>query len=155
MANPSCPPMGISTRRSGLPMPIGRSNRVFGVTFSDGSRTRRLVHSTGHSDWCLKISTTSFRWVHTNRRGITHRRAVDLSENVTSNGRSELPIPIDGPIAGWFRGVEIDLLKKNRWRPHVYSLEPSISIGHICRTGGRWDSNTCTYDSETYVDALI
>ena len=67
-------------------------------------------------------------WAFDARRR-THRRRVSSSRNL--------------------------LAEKKFWRPQVCSLEPSIPIGHICRTGGRWDSNTCTYDYETYVDALI
>ena len=80
LSYPTCPSMGISTRRSGLPMPIESSNRLFGVPFSDGSRTRRWVISTGHFERHLKIPTTLFRWIHTNRNRIIHRRVLDLSE---------------------------------------------------------------------------
>jgi hypothetical protein len=47
-----CPiiPKGISTRLFELLMPIGGSDRMFGVTFSDRSRARRLAISMGHSD---------------------------------------------------------------------------------------------------------
>ena len=39
--------MGISNPRSGLSMPIGSSYRLIGVTFSDGSTTRRWAFSMG------------------------------------------------------------------------------------------------------------
>ena len=51
-------------------------------------------------------------------------------------------------------GFRLNELKKG-WRAVDDGDEPPIPIGVICRTGWRLDSNTCTYDCETSIEALI
>ena len=104
--------MGNSMPRIILSMPIERSNRLFGVTFSDGSRARRLVISISHSNSFLKISEF-FRWVHSYRNGMTHRRVLDPSENVTSNTRFEHAMGIEAPIEILVEGLGKKSGRKN------------------------------------------
>ena len=58
--NPTWLSMGISNPRSRLSMPIGSSYRLFGVTFSDGSRARRWALSTGPLAATSKITEFYF-----------------------------------------------------------------------------------------------
>ena len=79
--------MGISNPRSRLSMPIGSSYRLFGVTFSDGSRARRWALSMGPLAATTKITEFYFEgsllcerekrvtWGRLRRRALdTHRR---------------------------------------------------------------------------------
>ena len=66
--NPTWLSMGISDPRSRLSMPIGNSYRLFGVTFSDGSRARRWALSMGPLTATGEITEFDFEGSRLNER---------------------------------------------------------------------------------------
>ena len=83
--------MGISNPRSRLSMPIGSSYRLFGVTFSDGSRARRWALSTSPLAATSKITESYFEGVSAERTekrltwGLLRGRALDTHRRYMQN----------------------------------------------------------------------
>ena len=120
--------MGISDPRSGVSMPIGSSYRLFGVTFSDGSTTRRWAFSIGLLTATRKITEFYFEGSRLNQLekrgtwGRLGRRALDTHRRYMQNRVKTRFEHMYLRLRNFHRGVDLNTLTPLTIQTRIVSI---------------------------------
>ena len=126
LCSPTWLSMGISNPRSGLPMPIGSSYRLFGVTFSDGSTTRRWVLSIARLTATRKsrnFISMGLGWTNSKKgwRGSIRKTSPRYpSEIYAEKGEDQIRTHV----------LTIAKLPSRRWTKYTYSFNDENTYRH-------------------------
>ena len=120
--------MGISNPRSRLSMPIGSSYRLIGVTFSDGSTTRRWAFSVGLLTATRKITEFYFEGSELNQLekrvtwGRLGRRALDTHRIYIQNRVKTRFEHMYLRLGNFHRGVDLNILTPLMMQTRIVSI---------------------------------
>ena len=128
MHHPTWLSMGISNPRSRLSMPIGSSYRLIGVTFSDGSTTRRWCFSMGLLIATRKITEFYFDGSGLNQLekrvtwGRLGRRALDTHRRYMQNRVKTRFEHMYLRLRNFHRGVDLYILTPLMMQTRIVSI---------------------------------